>query len=154
MCWPSPASHCITVILDCCHLGGVSRGLSEPGVQMSSPMKWATLKDMLLTGDNKLRSYPGYQSILSKDWYPDMGSHIILVACKAHQFAKLKMVEGKDRVKGYIGIFMDSLVQVLWSSHCMRETMYADLVHYLDQTLHQMPVIAREHRDARIWYQE
>ncbi len=26
--------------------------------------------DMLLAGDKKLRDYPDYQSILSKDWYP------------------------------------------------------------------------------------
>ncbi len=146
--------HCITVILDCCHSGGVSRGLSEPGARTSSPTKWATPKDMLLAGDNKLRGYPGYQSILSKDWYPDMGSHVILAACKAHQFAKPKMVEGKDGAKGYIGIFTDSLVRVLRSGYCTRETTYADLVHYLDQTLHQTPVVAGERRDARIWYQE
>ncbi|PBL04310.1 hypothetical protein ARMGADRAFT_1004895 [Armillaria gallica] len=146
--------HRITVILDCCHSGGVSRGLPESGARTSSPTKWATLKDMLLAGDKKLRDYPGYQSILSKDWYPDMDSHVLLAACKAHQFAKPKMVEGKDGAKGYIGIFTDSLVRVLRSGYCTRETTYADLVHYFDQTLHQTPVVAGKRRDARIWYPE
>ncbi len=146
--------HRITVILDCCHSGSVSRGLPEPGARTSSPTKWATLMDMLLAGDKKLRDYPDYQSILSKDWYPDMDSHVVLAACKAYQFAKPKRVREEDGAEGHIGIFTDSLVRALRSDNCMRETTYADLVRFLDQTPHQTPVVAGKRKDARLWYQE
>ncbi|PBL04302.1 hypothetical protein ARMGADRAFT_979706 [Armillaria gallica] len=146
--------HCITVILDCCHSGSVSRGLPEPEARTSSPTRWAMPQDMLLAGDKKLRGSPGYRSILSKDWYPDMNSHVILAACKDYQFAKATMVKGEDGTEGYIGIFTDSLVRALRSGYCTRETTYVDLVHSLDQTSHQTPVVAGKRRDARVWYQE
>ncbi|KAK0218535.1 hypothetical protein EDD85DRAFT_780884, partial [Armillaria nabsnona] len=146
--------HCITVILDCCHSGGVSQNLSEPGAQTASPSRLAMLQDMLLTGDKNLRHYPGYQSIMSKDWYPDMESHVVLAACKAYQFANSKKVEGKAGEAGYIGIFMDLLVHVLQSGYLKKETTYADLAHYFDMTAHQTLVIARKHKGVRIWYQD
>ncbi len=66
-------------------------------------------QDMLLAGDKKLRGSPGYRSILSRDWYPDMDSHVILAACKDYQFAKAAMVKGEDGTEGYIGIFTHGL---------------------------------------------
>ncbi|PBK67788.1 hypothetical protein ARMSODRAFT_958811 [Armillaria solidipes] len=146
--------HRITVILDCCHSGGVSRGLPEQGARKSPPTQQATFQDMLLAGDKILRGYPDYQSILSKDWCPDMNSHVVLAACKDYQFAKAKKVKGEDGAEGYIGIFTDSLVRALQSGYYTRETKYTDLVHCFDQTPHQTPVVAGEHRDARLWYQE
>ncbi len=83
----------ITVILDCCHSGSVSRGA---GARMTSQTTHTTLEDMLLAGEKILGGYPGYRSILSKDWYPDMDSYVVLAACKDYQLAKPKMVEGKD----------------------------------------------------------
>ncbi|KAK0444184.1 hypothetical protein EV421DRAFT_497062 [Armillaria borealis] len=146
--------HCITVILDCCHSGGVRRHLPEPGARKASPTRLATPQDMLLTGDKNLRHYPGYQSILSKDWYPDMDSHVVLAACKAYQFAKSKQVEGKAGEAGYIGIFTDSLVRVLRSGYWKKETTYADLIHCFDKTSHQTPVVAGKFKGVRIWYQD
>ncbi|PBK62769.1 hypothetical protein ARMSODRAFT_1024541 [Armillaria solidipes] len=146
--------HRITVILDCCHSGGASRDLPEPGARKTPPTTVATLEDMLLTGDKNLRHYPGYQSILLKDWYPDMDSHVVLAACKAYQFAKPKAVEGKDGEVGYIGIFMDSLVRVLRSGYWKKETTYTDLVHCFDKTSHQTPVVAGKYKGAHIWYQD
>ncbi len=146
--------HRVTVILDCCHSGGVSRNLPEPGARTASPSRLATLQDMLRTGDKNLRHYPGYQSIMSKDWYPDMDSHVVLAACKAYQFANSKKVEGKAGEAGYIGIFTDSLVRVLRSGYLKKETTYADLTHYFDMTAHQSPVVAGKHKGARIWYQD
>ncbi|PBK83786.1 hypothetical protein ARMGADRAFT_1067682 [Armillaria gallica] len=145
--------HRVTVILDCCHSGGVSRNLPEPGARTAAPTRLATPQEMLLTGDRNLRHYPGYQSILSKDWYPDMDSHVVVAACKAYQFAKSKKVEGRAGEVGYIGIFTDSLVRVLQSGHWKKETTYADLVRCFDKTSHQMPVVAGTHKGARIWYQ-
>ncbi|SJK99314.1 uncharacterized protein ARMOST_02607 [Armillaria ostoyae] len=146
--------HRITVILDCCHSGSASRNLPEPGARKTPPTMAATLEDMLLTGDKNLRDYPGYQSILSRDWCPDVDSHVVLAACKVYQFAKVKEVEGKAGEAGYIGIFTDSLVRVLRSGYLKKETAYADLVHCFDKTSHQTPVVAGTHKDAHIWYQD
>ncbi|PBL04262.1 hypothetical protein ARMGADRAFT_1096472 [Armillaria gallica] len=146
--------HCITVILDCCHSSSVSRGLPELGARESPPTKRATPQSMLLAGDKTVRGFPGYRSVLLKDWRADMNSHVLLAACKDYQFAKLKVVKGKDGAKGYIGIFTDLLVHALRSGSCTRETTYIDLVCCLDQTQYQTPVVAGSHNHARIWYQE
>ncbi|KAK0430391.1 hypothetical protein EV421DRAFT_1744129 [Armillaria borealis] len=83
-----------------------------------------------------------------------MGSHVVLAACKAYQFAKTTAVKGKDGEAGYIGIFTNSLVRILRSGNWKKETTYAELVHYCDETVHQTPVVAGNHKCARIWYQE
>ncbi|PBK95054.1 hypothetical protein ARMGADRAFT_1028484 [Armillaria gallica] len=127
----------ITVILDCCHSGGLSRSTPYPGVRRTPPTTWATLRDMLITGDRTLKVYPGYRSIFPKDWCSDMDSHVVLAAWKAYQFAKPKKVKGTDGEAGYIGIFTDSLIRALRSSYWGKETTYADLVHYLDETPYQ-----------------
>lgn len=146
--------HRITVILDCCHSGGVCRNLPEPGARTLPPMTRATLQDMLFTGEKNLIHYPGYRSILPNDWLPDMDSHVILAACRDYQYAKAKKVKREDGTTGYIGIFTDSLVRVLRSGYWKKETTYADLVRCLDKTSHQTPVVAGKYKDARIWYQE
>ncbi len=143
--------HCITVILDCCYSGSVSRGA---GARTASRTRCTTVQDMLLAGEQIFGGYPGYRSILSKDWYPDMDSHVALAACEAHQLEMSKAVEGEDGVEEHIGIFTDSLVRALRSCYCTRETTYVDLVHSLDQTFHQTPVVTGKRRDARLWYQE
>ncbi|KAK0457091.1 peptidase C14, caspase domain-containing protein [Desarmillaria tabescens] len=144
----------ITVILDCCHSGSISRGLPEPGAHTTYPMAHATLHDMLVAGEERLKEYPGYRSILEEGWLSDMDSHVVLVACKKHQFAKAKEVDGTAGAVEYIGIFTDSLVRTLQSDCYKKETTYADLVHFLDKTPHQTPVVAGKCKDARVWYQE
>ncbi|KAK0467507.1 hypothetical protein IW261DRAFT_1519662 [Armillaria novae-zelandiae] len=147
--------HRITVILDCCHAGGVSRSLPEPGVRTSPTMMRATLQDMLVAGENVLKHYPGYHSILAKDWLPDMTTHVVLAACEDYQYAKAKKVRRQDgTVVGYIGIFTDSLVRALRSGHWRKETTYVDLLRCLDKTSSQTPVVAGEHKGARLWYQD
>ncbi len=146
--------HCITVILDCCYSGSVCRDLPEPGARTSPPMTRATLQDMLVAGENNLKCYPGYRSILAKDWLPDMNSHVVLAACRDYQYAKAKKVKREDGTAGYIGIFTDSLVRVLRSGSWQKETTYADLVHCLDKTPQQTPVVAGKYKDARLWYQD
>ncbi|KAK0429628.1 hypothetical protein EV421DRAFT_2091912 [Armillaria borealis] len=146
--------HCITVILDCCYSSGVCRNLPEPGARTSPPMARATLQEMLVAGEKNLMHYPGYRSILAKDWLPDMSSHVVLAACRDYQYAKAKRLKREDGTAGYIGIFTDSLVRVLRSGYWQKETRYADLVRYLDKTSHQTPVVAGRHKDARLWYQD
>ncbi|KAK0460807.1 hypothetical protein IW261DRAFT_1532762 [Armillaria novae-zelandiae] len=147
--------HRITVILDCCHAGGVCRSLPEPGARTSPTMMRATLQDMLVAGENALRHYPGYRSILAKDWLPDTTSHVVLAACEDYQFAKAKKVRREDgTTAGYIGIFTDSLVRALRSGHWTKETTYMDLLRCLDTTSSQTPVAGGKHRGARLWYQD
>ncbi|KAK0207487.1 hypothetical protein IW262DRAFT_1443401 [Armillaria fumosa] len=147
--------HHITVILDYCHSGGVCRNMPEVGARTSPPMARATLQDMLAAGENTLMHHTGYRTILGNDWLPDVDSHVVLAACRDYQYAKAKKVRRADgTVAGYIGIFTDSLVRVLRSGHCKKETTYADLVHYFDKTSHQTPVIAGKYKDARLWYQD
>ncbi len=145
--------HRITVILDCCHSGGVCRSLPEPGARTSPPMARATLRDMLVAGENNLMHLSGYRSILDDDWRPDTNSHVILAACKDYQYAKAKKVIKEDGMVGYIGIFTDSLVRVLQSCDWKEEMTYADLVHCLDKVSHQTPVVAGKYQNARLWYQ-
>ncbi len=145
--------HRITVILDCCHSGGVCRNLPEPGARTSPPMARASLRDMLVVGENNLMHLPGYRSILDDDWRPDTSSHVILAACRDYQYAKAKKVIKEDGAEGYIGIFTDSLVRVLQSGDWKEEMTYADLVHCLDKVSHQTPVAAGKHQNARLWYQ-
>ncbi|KAK0475638.1 caspase domain-containing protein [Armillaria luteobubalina] len=146
--------HHITVILDCCHSGGVCRSIPELGARTSPPTACASLSNMLDAGEKNLMHYPGYRSILAKDWFPDMDSHVALAACKDYQYARAKRVKRADgTVEGYIGIFTDSLVRVLRSGLYQKETTYAHLVRYLDKTSHQTPVVAGKHKHARLWYQ-
>ncbi len=145
--------HRITVILDCCHASGVFRNLPEPGARTSPPMTRATLQDMLAAGEKNLVHFPGYRSILAKDWLPDMNFSVVLAACRDYQYAKAKKMKREDGTEGFIGIFTDSLVRVLRSGHCKKETTYADLVDCLDKTSHQTPVVAGTYKDARLWYQ-
>ncbi len=146
--------HRITLILDCCHSGGVSRSLPQPGARTSPRMGRATFKEMLVAGDNTLKHHTGYRSILARDWCPDMDSHVFVAACKDDQCAKEKKVKGEDGTAGYIGIFTDLLVRFLRSDYWKKETTYADLVHRLDKAPHQTPVVAGKCKDARLWYQD
>ncbi len=147
-------SHCITVMLDCCYSGGVCRDVPELGARTSPPMARATLEDMLVAGEKNLLHHTGYHSILVNDWHPDVDSHVVLAACRDYQYAKAKRVKMEDGTVGYIGIFTDSLVRVLQSGHCKKETTYTDLIRCLDKTSHQTPVVAGTHKDARLWYQD
>ncbi|KAK0431410.1 peptidase C14, caspase domain-containing protein [Armillaria borealis] len=140
----------ITVILDCCHGGSI--GLPEPGVRTLPQTTHATPQDMLLAGEKNLKDYPGYRSILSKNWSPDMDSHVILTACEDYQFAKEKRVEGKDG--GHIGVFTDSLVRVLQSSYITEDTTYVDLINALSTSVYQTPCVYGKSKGTRIWYQD
>ncbi len=140
----------ITVILDCCYGGSI--GLPEPGARTSPQTTHATVQDMLLAGEKNLKDYPGYRSILSKNWSPDMDSHVILTACEDYQFANEKKVEGKDG--GHIGVFTDSLVRVLRSGYITEDTTYVDLIVALGSSVYQTPGVYGKSRGARIWYQD
>ncbi|KAK0489115.1 hypothetical protein IW261DRAFT_1589287 [Armillaria novae-zelandiae] len=142
----------ITAIFDCCHAGGVSRSLPETGARVTRGTKSATLRDMLDAGEKRLGGSP---SIMSRNWRPDLTSHVILAACQNYQYAKAKRVRGKNgETLGYAGIFTESLLCFLRSDAYTAETRYEDIASYLHQSVHQTPVIDGDHKDARIWYQD
>ncbi|KAK0239084.1 caspase domain-containing protein [Armillaria nabsnona] len=141
----------ITAIFDYCHSGGVSRDLPETGARVTRGTKVATLRGMLNAGEKRLGGHP---SIVSRNWRPDMTSHVILAACQNYQYAKARKVKGKNgETLGYAGIFTESLLCFLRSWAYTAETRYVDIASYLHQSLYQTPVIDGNNKDARIWYQ-
>ncbi|PBK84030.1 hypothetical protein ARMGADRAFT_1088728 [Armillaria gallica] len=79
--------HRITDILDCSHAGGSTRYFPVEGVR-SAPTLIHALMCMLRSADEGIKYFPVIASMLSKNWVPDMSSHVILAACKGYQFAK------------------------------------------------------------------
>ncbi|KAK0191754.1 caspase domain-containing protein, partial [Armillaria mellea] len=80
--------HRVTFFADCCHASGMNRnldtGIRERSISISSH---TNVDDMLRAADERLKGFPYYRSVLSKDWKPDMGSHVILAACREYQSA-------------------------------------------------------------------
>lgn len=143
--------HHITVILDCCHSGGATRNAAALGIRKSiPPLEGAALIAMFRIGSKTLQQFPGHHSLWAPGWRPDMKSHVILAACKDHEFAR----EG-SRGSQYYGIFTDSLVNVLKSSfrRTGMGTTYADLGNMVKSGLYQTPVVAGDRRHSYLWYQ-
>ncbi|KAK0443864.1 hypothetical protein EV421DRAFT_2035292 [Armillaria borealis] len=140
--------HHITFILDCCHSGSVTRGIDESGIRTIRPLPRASLKGMLDTAEEMMKSFAGYHSILAEDWCPDMTSHVVLAACKEYQFAR--EVKGKD---GFNGFFTQALLRTLRSNDLTEQSTYIDFIRALPCATYQSPVIAGRHKDARLWYQ-
>ncbi|KAK0489746.1 hypothetical protein EDD18DRAFT_1081062, partial [Armillaria luteobubalina] len=138
----------VTFILDCCHSGSVTRGIDESGIRTMPPLPHASLKSMLDTAEEAMKSFAGYHSILEADWCPDMTSHVVLAACKEYQFAR--EVKGKD---GFSGFFTQALLRTLRSGDLTEESTYIDLIRALPGATFQSPVVAGRHKDARLWYQ-
>ncbi|PBL01668.1 hypothetical protein ARMGADRAFT_1158373 [Armillaria gallica] len=116
----------ITFIADCCHSGGMSRG-QQRGIRNTPPSHYTSLEDMLRTADERWKGLRGYQSVLSKDWRPDMDSHVILAACQSYQEAK--EVQGNNE---FGGVFSKELLRVLRSPKCRKETTYDGLIRLLN----------------------
>ncbi|KAK0435907.1 hypothetical protein EV421DRAFT_1834180 [Armillaria borealis] len=138
--------HKITFFADCCHASGMSRDPDlETGPRFARATHRSNVNDMLRAADERL---PRYRSVLSKNWEPDMGSHVILAACRDYQYAKETL--GKE---GYGGVFTRTLVSVLMSGGWKTETTYVELSEHLNQSCFQTPVVAGDHKYERLWYQ-
>ncbi|SJL17249.1 uncharacterized protein ARMOST_20795 [Armillaria ostoyae] len=140
--------HHITLITDCCHATSFERQGRGTAVCTTRPTFHSDVNDMLHAADHRLKDLPCHRSVLSKDWEPDMGSYIVLAACRDYQYAK--ETTGND---GYSGIFTKTLVDVLKSGVWKKEVTYVGLAELLNQSYSQTPVIAGDHRYERIWYQ-
>ncbi|SJL17259.1 uncharacterized protein ARMOST_20806 [Armillaria ostoyae] len=140
--------HNITFIVDCCHARSFDRRASGSGIRTIPITVRASLSDMLRAADERLQHLPSYLSVTSEDWKPNMGSHVILAACRDYQL--VKETAGKD---GCGGVFTNTLVRVLRSSAWKKETTYVGLTDLLNQSCSQTPVVAGDYKYERLWYQ-
>ncbi|KAK0186416.1 caspase domain-containing protein [Armillaria mellea] len=136
----------ITAIFDCCHSSSISRG-ERSEVRSALPLN-GTRDSMLRVGMQNLKCISNRPSIMDKWWCPDMSSHVILAACKSHEFAEEVEEGGK-----YHGYFTDILVKTLRSGSWMKELTYDGLLYDLPETRRQTPVVAGDFRHERLWYQ-
>ncbi|PBK79174.1 hypothetical protein ARMGADRAFT_1040984 [Armillaria gallica] len=145
--------HRITVILDCCHAGSITRGIDEQGARRAPPLARASLEEMLVSADRTMRDFPGYRSVLAEDWCPDMESHVVLAACREYEFAKARRVTSEDGTVGFNGIFTESLIGLLKSGTLGEGSTYLDLVDTLPRFTFQTPVVAGKRKNSRLWDQ-
>ncbi len=148
--------HQITFILDCCHAGSVTRTL-RPGMRTVSPLKRASLTDMLLAAEDALKNLPGYQSVLAEDWVPDIDSHVIVAACREDEVARSKPVRKEKSTEVWGGVFTTLLIKVLKSGALGEGATYVDLINALPQPslrFHsQTPNVVGGRKNTRLWYQ-
>ncbi|KAK0187416.1 caspase domain-containing protein [Armillaria mellea] len=139
----------ITFILDCCHASSLTRAPQGEGAvrAIKSIQKASSVVDMLQAADRRLRNLPEYRSVLDGDWVPDMNTHVILAACTEYQYATEIMCDD-----GCHGIFTQGLTKALKSA--TDETTYFGLLEALPSTENQTPVIAGQHRNAKLWHQD
>ncbi|PBK60331.1 hypothetical protein ARMSODRAFT_982425 [Armillaria solidipes] len=140
----------ITFILDCCHMGSVTRTISQ-GMQTVPLLKGLSLKDMLLAADNALRNLSGpvFVSIVTEDWKPDIDSHVIMAACMENEVAKARQVK-KEGMEVWRGIFTNLLLNTLRSGVLKDRATYVDLINALPQLCSQTPVTVGSCNNARL----
>ncbi|SJL10609.1 uncharacterized protein ARMOST_13999 [Armillaria ostoyae] len=124
--------HQITVILDCCHAGSITRALSS-GARTAPPLECASLKDMLLAAEDTLRDLPGSgnQSIFTEDWGPDIGCYVIVAACRENKAAKAKRIKKENGTEVWHGVFTSLLIETLRAGVLGEGSTYVDLIEAL-----------------------
>ncbi|SJL10596.1 uncharacterized protein ARMOST_13984 [Armillaria ostoyae] len=142
----------ITCILDCCHAGSITRALN-PNVRTSAALKDTSLQEMLFTAEQNLKDLPGYRSVLAKDWYPDMNSHVVLAACKKSELAKTERIMKEDGTMERRGVFTGRLIDTLKSDGWREEATYEDLIEAMAPIDSQTPCVAGERKNKCLWYQ-
>ncbi|KAK0439909.1 caspase domain-containing protein [Armillaria borealis] len=146
--------HKITLILDCGHSCARIRGVPPIGTRHPfrnvSPLLRHAIEPMLEGAHQRLAAYPQYlagRSVAAYDWQPDTSSHVVLAACQKNEYAR----EEEDDEETTHGIFTKSLVDSLRSG---QGSTYVDLIARLPKWLDQTPIVAGDHMDDPIWYQE
>ncbi|PBK79273.1 hypothetical protein ARMGADRAFT_1013539 [Armillaria gallica] len=94
--------HCITVLLDCCHAGSITRTYS--GERSAPSPNHTSLQDMLRAGEKGLKDLFGCQTVFSEDWVPDMNSHVMIAACKKEERANWWHERKNDGTKVVRGV--------------------------------------------------
>ncbi len=146
--------HQITVILDCCHSGGATRSPPSAMVKIRyiRPIEQLSLEDLLSTVDEHLKRVPGCQSVLSKGWRPNMGSHVVLAAC-----SKFESALELPSKKGVNGAFTQALIRALRHGDLGADASYMDLLDELElqwNNPYQAPLVAGTHKMASLWFKD
>ncbi|PBK83257.1 hypothetical protein ARMGADRAFT_677254 [Armillaria gallica] len=145
----------ITLILDCCHSGSATRGMSllaSPGHLRDLPPVSNRRESVLQSADTSLQKYwPGAPSVLAENWSPDMTSHVVLAACREFEFAR----EVRRDDGNVAGIFTDALETALRSGVSERST-YVDFCNTLRIAMapFQTPAVAGRKKDSLLWYRQ
>ncbi|PBK90851.1 hypothetical protein ARMGADRAFT_295097 [Armillaria gallica] len=152
--------HQITVILDCCHAGSLTRTVTSD-VRTAPPLKRFLLEEMLRAGEEDLKDLPGYLpgSILAVDWCPDMASHVLVAACRGHEYASSKEVrKAKGMLDSWGGVFTSLLIGTLKSGQLREQATYTDLIKALPRRdlrqYSQTPITRGKRKRTCLWYQD
>ncbi|KAK0460626.1 uncharacterized protein EV420DRAFT_1478384 [Desarmillaria tabescens] len=152
--------HRITVLLDCCHAGSITRTYSRE--RAAPPPKYTSLEDMLRAAEEGLTDLLGRQTLFSKDWVPDMDSHVMVAACKENERAQACLRRKEDGTKVWRGVFTSLLIKTLRSGVLKEGATYVHLGKALlrrqlrrrPQTPLQTPNVAGRRQNMRLWYQD
>ncbi len=139
----------ISVILDCCHSGGATRSV---GVR-TIPSGHHSLRVMLRTGEEGLKDFVGYRSILAENWSPDMDSHVFVAACGESESAREVWLKEEKGAGRYSGAFTSALIDVLRSGRLGKGATYEDLNKALPRFSSHTPVIEGGRKRSCLWYQ-
>ncbi|KAK0462798.1 hypothetical protein IW261DRAFT_1576159 [Armillaria novae-zelandiae] len=139
----------ITVILDCCHSGGITKApLLDGNARIIHSLGEESFVRMLDSAQDSMRDWPGYRDVWEQKWCPDMGSHVVLAACRDYQFAKETQCGGG----GYKGVFTTGIVRTLTSGTLGEGSTYVDLIKALPQWESQTPVVAGRRKNEHLWH--
>ncbi|KAK0472116.1 peptidase C14, caspase domain-containing protein, partial [Armillaria luteobubalina] len=137
----------ITVILDCCHGGGITRAPFSGSARTTESLPYGSFIRMLDSAKERMGDWHGYRDVWAEDWIPNMASHVVLAACKDYEFAK----EWKDE-NGYSGVFTKALVNALKAGSFENEATYFNLLAALPIVNGQTPVLAGNRVHERLWF--
>ncbi|KAK0227264.1 caspase domain-containing protein [Armillaria nabsnona] len=144
--------HRITVVLDCCYSGSMTRVPVAAGetCRAVDALDGSPSKNMLDAAVSLEKSVTGSVSVLSPKWRPDMTSHVAVAACKEYELAK--EIKGKDGRS--TGVFTTALLDTLRFGKLTSTSTYIDLVDALPAESFQTPVVAGQYKNERIWFRQ
>ncbi|KAK0467155.1 caspase domain-containing protein [Desarmillaria tabescens] len=157
--------HHITVILDCCHSGGMTRILGSSASAVARQVKVLhvsrAIAEMFAAGDKTLGKLkcddgsPRYESIAKGNWRAEEGTHVTLAACQAYELA----TEELGKTSAYHGIFTEVLLQKFTEISSVADgklPTYKDIEKTFPSSkfepVRQYPKAIGKNRDKRLWY--
>jgi Caspase domain len=140
-------SNNITVILDCCFAGGITRAdmtagdaSRVSGLRRTSPLP-NSLRSMLEAA--AMRYHKSIDKFQPGQWVPSRTSHVVLAACQEFQGANEDSVGGR---------FTSALLNVL-KTEPLNSVSYGQLITMMIGPLghEQLPVVAGEHKGSNVF---
>jgi hypothetical protein len=150
-----------TVILDCCHSGGLTRSTDlnrpEERRRQARSLPGVGAPQLFASAINDPRRQPQSSqgpSPLSRKWTSNCDSHVLLAACKSWETAKeTETTLGGNYV--HFGAFTHALISALKSPRGhQRDVTYATLIKdVLQHPPHgQTPVVSGNRMNSRLWF--